>query len=436
MNLKVEVMSEEIIHPSSPTPDQLRHHQLSSLDQVSPPVYNPLVLFYSMTKCNIQANKIKIMNNLKQSMSKALTYFYPLAGRIKDNLFVDCNDEGIPFLEAQADCKLSDVLENPVPSELNKLLPFVLDDGAELPLGIQFNVFNCGGIGIGVCISHKIGDALSFSTFVNTWAAIARGQSYIVSPEFVSANLFPPKNWLGYNKARIGIFTEGIVTKRFVFSASKIQELQAKYTNSTASTENERGPSRIEALSAFMWSRFVATTKAKLSPDSSFYSVIHAVNLRPRIDPPLPEHSFGNFYRISMTFPSLSPGEDCSYNLINQMRESIRKLDSKFVRQLQDGESHFDFIKDKAQRFTRGEMIPFTFTSLCRFPFYKAEFGWGKPVWVGSASLTFKNLVVFIDTILGDGIEAWINLKEEDMATFERDEVLLAYAVYPKNACC
>ncbi|XP_022775627.1 vinorine synthase-like [Durio zibethinus] len=429
MKLKVEVMSKEIIKPSSPTPDALCHYQLSFLDQISPPVYNPLILFYPMTKCNIQVNKIKLIDHLKQSMSNALTYFYPLAGRINHNLFVDCNDEGVPFLEAQVPCQLSDVVENAVPSELNKLLPSVLDDAEELPLGIQLNIFECGGIGIGVCISHKIADALSLFTYVNTWAAISRGdQSFIVSPELISAKLFPPKNILGY-EPRIGISTERIVTKRFVFSASKIQEIKAKCTNSsTATTGNQKGPSRIEALSAFIWSRFVASTKAKSIPDSCFYAIVHAVNLRTRLDPPLPEHSFGNFYQMAMTVPSRNSGEDF-YNLVNQIRESIRKLDSKYVRQLQDGQSHFDFIKERAESFITGQMVSFNFTSLCRFPRYKADFGWGKPIWVGSVSLTFKNLVVFMDTAFGDGIEAWISLQEEDMATFGSDEMLLAYAV-------
>ncbi|WRX15446.1 hypothetical protein QQP08_007933 [Theobroma cacao] len=431
MKLEVEVMSKEIIKPSSPTPDQLRHYQLSFLDQISPPVYNPLVLFYPMTECNIQVNKTKITDHLKQSMSNALSYFYPLAGRIKDNRLVDCNDEGIPFLEAQVKCKLSDILENPAPSELNKLLPFVLDDAEELPLGIQFNIFDSGGICIGVCISHKLADALSFFTFVNTWAAIARGESYIVSPEFASAKLFPPKSTLGF-EPRTGISTERIVTKRFVFTASKIQEIKAKYTKSTASAENQKGPSRIEALSTFIWSRFVAATKAKPIPDNCFYTIIHAVNLRPRLDPPLAEHSFGNFYRIAMTVPSINSEEDCC-SLVYQIRDSIRKLDMKYVRQLQDGQSYFDFMKERAESFIRGEIVSFSFTSLCRFPMYKADFGWGKPIWVGSASLTFKNLVVFMDTVSGDGIEAWVSLKEEDMAMFGSDEVLLAYVVSPRS---
>ncbi|ONI30186.1 hypothetical protein PRUPE_1G235900 [Prunus persica] len=46
MKVEVEVISKEIIKPSSPTPDHLRYLQLSFLDQLAPPVYNPFVLFY------------------------------------------------------------------------------------------------------------------------------------------------------------------------------------------------------------------------------------------------------------------------------------------------------------------------------------------------------------------------------------------------------
>jgi shikimate O-hydroxycinnamoyltransferase len=72
-------------------------------------------------------------------------------------------------------------------------------------------------------------------------------------------------------------------------------------------------------------------------------------------------------------------------------------------------------------------MVTFSFTSLCNFPIYEIDFGWGKPAWVTSASFTFNNLVSFFDTKSGDGIEAWINLKEEEMGKLENDEELLAY---------
>ncbi|RVW18101.1 Deacetylvindoline O-acetyltransferase [Vitis vinifera] len=63
-----------------------------------------------------------------------------------------------------------------------------------------------------------------------------------------------------------------------------------------------------------------------------------------------------------------------------------------------------------------------------RFPLYEADFGWGKPIWVGSASLPFKNLILFMDSSgTNGGIEAWINLMEEDMGKFQGDKELLSF---------
>ncbi|XWS69156.1 hypothetical protein CRYUN_Cryun04dG0155500 [Craigia yunnanensis] len=431
MKLEVELISKEIVKPSSPTPDQLRRYQLSFLDQITPPIYNPMVFFYPEI-CETQANKTKTSDKLKLSISNALAYFYPLAGRIMENqLFVDCNDEGIPFLEARVKCQLSDFIKNPVPCELNKLLPFEIHDAEEFPLGIQFNIFDCGGIGIGVCISHKVGDALSFFMFVNMWAAIARGEKKLVAPEFVSASLFPPRN-LSEFKQSIGQTKEQIITKRFVFTASKIEEIRRKYADNT-SFENQTRPTRIEALSAFIWSRFITATDVRSRPDT-FWAIMHLVNLRTRIDPPQPEYSFGNLYSFIMTIPSMdSTGESC-HNFVTQMRESIKKINKEHVKKIQDGHNHLDDIKEMTTSNAKlGKMLSFNFTSLCRFPLYEADFGWGKPIWAGSADRGYKNVVTFMDTVAGNGIEAWVCLKEEDMEKFYSDEELLAYINAPKS---
>lgn len=39
-----------------------------------------------------------------------------------------------------------------------------------------------------------------------------------------------------------------------------------------------------------------------------------------------------------------------------------------------------------------------------------------------------KNFVYMVDAKSGGGIEAWVTLDRRDMAVFERDEELLAYA--------
>ncbi|PPD77647.1 hypothetical protein GOBAR_DD25439 [Gossypium barbadense] len=90
MKLDVEVVSEEILKPSSPTPDRLRRYRLSFLDQLNPLLYNHLAYFYPKI-CDTEANKITILDRLKHSMSNALTYFYPLAGRMMEGRSCICN---------------------------------------------------------------------------------------------------------------------------------------------------------------------------------------------------------------------------------------------------------------------------------------------------------------------------------------------------------
>jgi benzyl alcohol O-benzoyltransferase len=49
---------------------------------------------------------------IKSALEKALVYYYPFAGRIREGpgrkLVVDCNGEGIVFVEADAGVRLED----------------------------------------------------------------------------------------------------------------------------------------------------------------------------------------------------------------------------------------------------------------------------------------------------------------------------------------
>ncbi|KAF2286552.1 hypothetical protein GH714_017631 [Hevea brasiliensis] len=375
---EVQAISKELIKPSSPTPHHLRHYKLSFLDQISVPIFMPLVLFYPR---EINTNNKERCDLIKKSLSEALTHFYPLAGRVIDNMYIDCNDEGAHFVEACAKCTLSDILQNPNPSDLNKLLPYELDHVKDLAAVFQVTFFECGGMAIGFGMSHK---------------------------------------------PRTGIMKDNIVTKRFVFDASTIAALRAKYSDDSSS-RSPRRPTRVEALSAFIWSRFMATTEPEALSSDKIYTVLHAVNLRPRMNPPLQELYFGNISRIAVAVANVEAKENKNYGIVSQMRDAIRNVNLDYVKKIQEGDGHLNFMKYRAEKVMKGEVVSFSFTSLCRFPIYEADFGWGKPVWVGSASLTFKNLVVFLDTKEEDGIEVWINLKQEDMAKFEADKELLAH---------
>ena len=122
MVARMEMISQEMIKPSDPTPDHLRNYNLSFLDQIAPSHYFPLISFYQSTQnCNLDHSQIS--QRLKSSFSSALTKFYPLAGRINGTLSIDCNDEGASYIEVQVHDQLSEVMKYGKIEDLTQYLP-------------------------------------------------------------------------------------------------------------------------------------------------------------------------------------------------------------------------------------------------------------------------------------------------------------------------
>ncbi|XP_019090922.1 PREDICTED: vinorine synthase-like [Camelina sativa] len=379
-------------------------------------------LFFYHNKTNLSTNERS--DQIKSSLSEILNLFYPLAGRIRNSGdVVLCNDMGVSFVEAKADFNMSQILENPNSNELNKLHPFEFHEVSDVLLTVQLTFFQCGGLALGIGLSHKLCDALSGLIFIKSWADLARGDTGIVTPSFDLAKMFPPCDIENLNMAT-GITKENIVTKRFVFLKSSVESLRERFSGN-----KEIQATRVEALSVFIWSRFMASTNQD-DKTGKIYTMIHPVNLRRQADPVIPDNMFGNIMRFSVTIPKMTINEDdeAQPSLVEQMREEIRKIDAVYVKKLQeDSRGHLEFLNKQASGFVNGEIVSFSFTSLCKFPVYEADFGWGKPLWVASARMSYKNLVAFIDTKEGDSIEAWINLDQNDMSRFEADEELLQY---------
>ncbi|CAH1430484.1 unnamed protein product [Lactuca virosa] len=181
------IVSKEIIKPSSPTPSHLKTYNLSFIDQASLNTFVPFVTFYPNTGF-FPSSHDKILP-LKKSLSETLTKYYPFAGRLAKVApsFVDCNDQGAEFLEASIDSTLSDFLKNYQHQDLDQFFPHGLvnqksnrpdDDDLEsngvIPLAIQVNHFECGGVAVAMSLSHKIADGNSFVHFLDDWAKMTQ----------------------------------------------------------------------------------------------------------------------------------------------------------------------------------------------------------------------------------------------------------------------
>ncbi|KAF7811494.1 vinorine synthase-like [Senna tora] len=465
VELEVEIISRQLIKPSSPTPPHLRSFKLCLLDHLIPTPYAPIILFYPPQSHTLPPLPL-LLQSLTHSLSHTLTHFYPLAGKIGDEFSIECDDEGANFIEAHVknNCSLSQFLAHPHLVSLHKLLP--CDDLMSTPKesyvgthvsNFQVNVFGCGGIAIGICVSHRVLDGASLSNFLKVWTSEARRKeeevSLIVKPDLcLATSLFPMKRSLGFRESSMALwgslFRKGkCVTRRFLFRNSDITNLKSQIMKKSSSLF----PTRVETVSAILWKSLMDGRQNQSQQRPSL--VTHLVNLRKRINDVVreknlrAENAIGNLLWLCFAESATKRDDDKNNNddeigldaLVKKLRDAISKISSiEFVEKLasdDDGdyiiEKSIRMMCDESVRAKNGEVDHLGFTSWCNFGFYEVDFGWGKPVWVsgvGFSGSVFMNLVVLVDARFGDGIEAWVSMDEELMARLEENHELMSYA--------
>jgi shikimate O-hydroxycinnamoyltransferase len=447
--MEVEIISKEYIKPSSPTPPNLKTHKLSFLDQFIPTLYVPIILFYPMNQstghsvADIVSQRSQL---LKQSLSETLTRFYPFAGKVKDTLSIDCNDEGVYYVEARVNCHLLECLNQPNTALFyqflcGEALRKELTAGDHVAM-IQASTFACGGIAIGVLVSHMIADGNGTSVFLKGWATTAHKarEAVLLCPNFDAPSVFIQNDAHSREEsytlaALFNPFLKSgrFISRRVVFDASAIASLKA-----TATSPSVQNPTRVEVVSALLWKCVMAAFKATSGIHMPTF-IIHPVNFRRRAIPPFAESSMGNL--IWPALASCTVEEIKLPDTVCKLREAITKIDGDFVKSLQgDGgfAKHFELAKEMVEACTSeassSGMNYIAFTSWCNFGLYDIDFGWGKPIWIssvgssGNAEAVLPNLVLLMDTRSGDGIEAWVILDKEDMIVLGQDKELLAFA--------
>uniref|UniRef100_A0A6N2M0M2 Uncharacterized protein n=1 Tax=Salix viminalis TaxID=40686 RepID=A0A6N2M0M2_SALVM len=482
IKMEVEIISKEILKPSSSTPQHLRTYKLSVLDQLAPPLYIPIILFYS-PPCE---NFCKNSDHLKESFSRTLTHFYPFAGRVKDDFSIDCNDDGAAFIEARVSGDMSMVIEQADINEHQQLLPcspyakISKLSTDQVTLAVQVNYFNCGGMAISICIWHAVADGSALATFVKSWAAITRDPKHILDEViFDCTTLFPPQDLSSFsllNFMKKDVLSE-IVTKRFLFDGSKVAALRDEVGNGPSLDR----PTRFIAVSSLILSAMMTVTRENEAGQQISAATI-AVDLRRRLKPPLPEQSIGNIFQVTLAvqvnyfncggmaisiciwhavadgsalatfvkswaaitrdpnnvldevaianWPEIESSALNYNSLAGKLDESIRKMNDEYIRKFHAGGGYFNFIKRAREEVMKGSnMVVFSFSSWCKFPFYEADFGWGKPIRL-SPALQLNRVAIFLDTADGEGIEAWISLSKEDMVMFEQHPGIFTYASF------
>ncbi|GFP86544.1 pelargonidin 3-o-(6-caffeoylglucoside) 5-o-(6-o-malonylglucoside) 4'''-malonyltransferase [Phtheirospermum japonicum] len=404
--MKVNVISTKLIKPCTPTPQNLNKYQISLTDELAAPLNINVILFYPSSN---HAPK-PISAHLQESLAKILPQYYPLAGRyIKKDRLVDCNDEGAEFVEAEAtDIELMiDLKTKNVP--LDDLLSrqfYEIDQATDPLLSIQITTFKCGGLTIGISVSHRILDGSSFGTFVAAWSNSARGIT-IISPTFDSLTLFPRQNIaIDFEPPRTRDTT--IVAKRLLFNKEDITNLRSKI----------RPKKSCEKV-------IVSRVRLAKNGKSRECFIYQLIDMRGRTIPPLPKHSCGNLAIPTVT--QCMAADETSMEmgfeeLVYQHGDDINKTISGVAQMFSSGEDGNSVILGSIDKIKEIFMTAniLMFSDFSKFGFYEADFGWGKPVWAGIGTLPREQSTTLMANKEGDGIEAWVHLNQNDVPDFER----------------
>ncbi|NP_001312436.1 uncharacterized protein LOC107790881 [Nicotiana tabacum] len=417
-----------------------------------------------LTQPPTELTSTHLISHLKISLSKTLSHFPPLAGRLITNsdghVYILCNDAGVDFVHAKAPHLTIATLIPPNYSDLplyfRKFFQFestLSYAGHYKPLMvIQVTELN-DGVFIGCTMNHAVVDGTSFWNFFNTFAEFSKGEKKITRQPFFGRNtVFDSPAVLQFPEGGPSATFSGdepIREKIFHFSREAILKLKFRANNKMAvngqngKTNGKITPvnnepalqngaavkgtaseiSSFQSLSAQLWR---SVTRARKLDGSKTTTFRMAVNCRHRLEQKMEPLYFGNAIQSIPTVASvnelLTNDLNWSANLLHQ--NVVAHDDATVRRGVKDWESNPRLFP--LGNFD-GAMI--TMGSSPRFPMYDNDFGWGRPLAVRSGMANkFDGKISAFPGREGNGtVDLEVVLAPETMAGLEEDMEFMQY---------
>ncbi|KAJ8448825.1 hypothetical protein Cgig2_011446 [Carnegiea gigantea] len=421
---------------------------LSQLDQIGVITHTPLIYIYNKPSPNCSSHD-EIIEALKESLSRVLVPFYPLAGRLHwiggGRLELHCNALGVELIEAESSqeiIELGDLFSNFEGFE--DLVPHV---DYEKPFGeipvflVQLTWFRCGGIGLSTNMSHAVTDGLGAFNFIREWANLARGEPLRGSPyldrqilddggktlveelpyvDHVSS--FPTLPTLIGKADSFEKRTKETIATTLLLTKSQVDKLRKAANREIQHDCDQECPhSRFEAVAAHIWR---CTSKARQHRSEQMTALSFYVDSRRRMDPPLPPRYFGN--AVVNVIASSQAGELISRSLSHacrKIREATNSVTNEYIR------SMIDFLKEQKSLSTYQDRTALGNTkgifhgnpnlgvaSWLNLPVRGLDFGWGEEIYMGPGSHDFNEDgdVMILPGYNNDGSVVVVVLTEEE----------------------
>ena len=296
----------------------------------------------------------------------------------------------------------------------------------------------------GVAGEHRLIDGTSALTFVNLWSQVARGLDPKTLNILLDRSLLrardPPRPAFDHiefgpsptlkdqetgeskhDNGRTDQANAMIITKSFKVSANLISALKekSKQNNDTINF------STFEILAGHLWK---CVCSARALPDCQETKLSMATDGRARLRPPMPPYFFGNVIFVASAVAKAGDlVSKPSWYAASIVHDGLERMDSNYLR------SALDFLELQPNLLGLSRAIygspNLGITSWVRLPLYGADFGWGRPIYVGPAGVPYEGKLYIVPASGDDNDKALlvtIALKSEDMKKFE---MLLYYSV-------
>ncbi|KAL8138198.1 hypothetical protein V2J09_004199 [Rumex salicifolius] len=438
--MHVMIKGRHVVKPAEAT--QKGSVALSELDQVAGATYVPLI--YLFNKPNVDEEGWPMIDGLKESLSRALVHYYPLAGRLRrvnvGRMQLECNAEGVELIEAESSTSLSDFGDFSDTRKFQHLIPAVdLKSAVEdLPLLIlQFTRLRCGGVTLGMMMSHGVADGSSAFCFITDWARIARGEpleSYPFHDRTILRAGQPPQeqppgseqmeSHLKLLIKKHKTSEQSKETEMVKLTLTKVQvESLKKAANVDIDTSSRRPYSRYEVLAAHIWRSFC---KTRGHESKELRGVGIGIDARYRL-PSFPKKYFGNTAFVVAAkghagdLLAMPIGFSCERirEAIESVTEEYIWYDIEFMKRLDD------FSICQELRALRSTQEPYVnpnpgVISWLSMPLYGLDFGWGSEIHVSPGTHNYNGLSLVLPARQAGDVIVFVSLQVAHVHMFKQ----------------
>ncbi|KAM1033963.1 hypothetical protein ACFX2A_038276 [Malus domestica] len=442
--LQVKRLQPELIIPAKPTPRETKF--LSDIDDQEGMRFQlPIIMCYKDNpSLNENRNPVK---TIREALSRALVYYYPLAGRLREGpdrkLMVDCNGEGILFVEASANVtleQLGDKILPPCPLLEEFLFNFLGSDGIiGCPLLlVQVTRLTCGGFILALRLNHTMCDAPGFLQFLTAVAEMARGVIHAPSilPMWERELLFardPPRITCAHHEYEDVIdHSDGscaysnqsnMVQRSFYFGAKEMRVLRKQIPPHLISTF-----STFDLITACLWK--CRTLALKINPKQvvRVSCIVNARGKQNNVRLPL------GYYGNAFAFPdAVSKAEPLCKNPLGYALELVKKakatMNEEYLRSVAD----LLVLRGRPQYSSTGSN--FLVSDITRVGVGDVNFGWGQPIFAGPAkAMDLISFYIQHKNNTEDGILVPMCLPFSAMERFQQE--LERITLEPKEDIC